>query len=828
MGLAYKNLQAIFERGRIADYLTVYHYVEDGIYALRDGWGFCIECEPIPFAGLNTSKAIESLLTAPRHSNDWYMNILLYSSPYIDEIMEQYIKRKEDGHTNIDDEVVLELFKQRRRYYEEHTKKSFFKEFEFRVRDFKLFISVIIPYKHKKASATELDIKIELEDAIKAKNGFMGVLKSEGFVPRLVIPERYISIMKEIINQEKPKTISYNPLKQIKEQIVYPSTKIRIKDDGDIVINNNPIRVFSVKTYPNWIGLFNFGEIIGSYVDNMKQLPNSFALSMNIKLVDPIKSKEKFQMKSNFITQQADGNPVAKYIPTLHIRYQNYQLAMKYFEENGKVLTPTQISLWVVGDNEHNLDGLGNFIRNHWNQNKFEIAKESEDTAFTVFLSTLPMQMDSYYDRFLHRFEPIFCHNTANLSPVFGDYKGNGYPLLTLISRRGQVMAFDPFVSDGNFNIVVAAESGNGKSFFTNEIITSILGEGGKVFVIDIGRSYEKLCSQIGGEFIEFDEKKDIVINPFTNIKLDTNGNIDSSEFELLVPFIGNMIGMNLLASTEEKDPTKRVLASFIEQSCRNAFAKKGKETTINDIYELLKEHKDKRARDISQALFPFSVQGRYGKWLNGIDNFQYTKDFVVLELDSLEQREDLKSLILMLMMFRISQDIFFDYKRKKMFIIDEAWQLLRDNISSAFIEKGFRRFRKHLASAMTVSQNINDYFINETTKALFNNAEWKLFLGQKKEAIEQAKEEKKLVIHDYFFDVLKSIHTVKGRYSEIMIVGSKGIGVGRLIVDRFTYYLYTTDAQDKIKIEKAKQELGCNLTEAIKFLVEKERLENV
>ncbi|WP_278252260.1 hypothetical protein [Deferrivibrio essentukiensis] len=38
MGLAVKNLQAIFERGRIADYLSVYHYVKDGIYALRDGW----------------------------------------------------------------------------------------------------------------------------------------------------------------------------------------------------------------------------------------------------------------------------------------------------------------------------------------------------------------------------------------------------------------------------------------------------------------------------------------------------------------------------------------------------------------------------------------------------------------------------------------------------------------------------------------------------------------------------------------------------------------------------------------------------------------------
>ncbi|MDK2792874.1 MAG: conjugal transfer ATP-binding protein TraC [Deferribacteres bacterium] len=823
MGLAVKNLQAIFERGRIADYLSVYHYVKGGIYALRDGWGFCIECEPMPFAGTNTAKAIESLLTAPRHSDDWYLNIFLYASPYIDELMDEYLKRKEQGKTNINDEVILELFKQRRKFYEEHTKKSFFNEFDFRVRDFKLFVSVIIPYKNKKQTATEIDVKIELEDAIKAKNAYFGVLKSEGLAPRTVLPERYITIMKEILNQEKPTIKNYNPHKEIKEQIIYPSTKIKIKDNGDLLLNENPLRVFSVKSYPNLINLFQFGEIIGSYIDNMKQIPTTFALTMNVKLVDPVKSKEKFQIKSNFITQQADGNPVAKYIPTLHIRYQNYQLALKYFEEDGKVLTPTQLTFWVIGDDEHHLEYLAQFVRNHWSQHKFEIAKENDDTSFTVFLSTLPMQMDSYYDKFLHRFEPIFCHNTSNLAPVFGDYKGNGYPLLTFISRRGQIMSFDPFVSDGNYNIAVAAESGKGKSFFTNELITSVLGEGGKVFVIDVGRSYEKLCEQLGGEFIEFDEKKNIVINPFTNIKTNKNGEIDSSEFELLVPFIGNMCGMNLMASTEEKDPTKRVLASFIEQACREAFRQKQHDTTINDIYEILQKHPDNRAKDIAQALYPFSIHGRYGKWLNGRDNFQYQKDFVVLELDSLEQKEDLKSLILMLMMFRISQDIFFDFKRRKMFIIDEAWQLLRDNISSAFIEKGFRRFRKHNASAMTVTQTINDYFTNETTKALFNNAEWKIFLGQKNEAIEQAKEEKKLVMHEYFFDLLKTVDTVKGRYSEIMIIGSKGIGIGRLLVDRFTYYLYTTDANDKMKIAQIQNELGYSLSEAIKILVERE-----
>jgi conjugal transfer ATP-binding protein TraC len=73
-------------------------------------------------------------------------------------------------------------------------------------------------------------------------------------------------------------------------------------------------------------------------------------------------------------------------------------------------------------------------------------------------------------------------------------------------------------MTKGNFNVAVAAASGAGKSFFTQDYVKAILGSGGKVFIIDSGRSYENLCQILDGEYIDFEEGNTICLNPFTTI----------------------------------------------------------------------------------------------------------------------------------------------------------------------------------------------------------------------------------------------------------------------------------------------------------------------
>lgn len=84
--------------------------------------------------------------------------------------------------------------------------------------------------------------------------------------------------------------------------------------------------------------------------------------------------------------------------------------------------------------------------------------------------------------RILGRLRTFLTWSCINTAPVIAEWKGTGTPLLMLLGRRGQIMHIDPFDNKkGNFNVAVAAASGAGKSFFTQEMVTSLLGTGGRV-----------------------------------------------------------------------------------------------------------------------------------------------------------------------------------------------------------------------------------------------------------------------------------------------------------------------------------------------------------
>lgn len=66
---------------------------------------------------------------------------------------------------------------------------------------------------------------------------------------------------------------------------------------------------------------------------------------------------------------------------------------------------------------------------------------------------------------------------------------------------------------------MIAAQSGSGKSFATNYLITSYLSIGAKVWVIDVGLSYLKLSEAYKGDFARFDQESNLCLNPFELIE---------------------------------------------------------------------------------------------------------------------------------------------------------------------------------------------------------------------------------------------------------------------------------------------------------------------
>ena len=88
--------------------------------------------------------------------------------------------------------------------------------------------------------------------------------------------------------------------------------------------------------------------------------------------------------------------------------------------------------------------------------------------------------------------------NLADFLPMFGPWRGHSEPSILLRTRAGSLVGFDPFHhSLTNANQIVSGGSGSGKSFLANILLLHKLKEQPRIYVIDIGGSYRKLCENL-------------------------------------------------------------------------------------------------------------------------------------------------------------------------------------------------------------------------------------------------------------------------------------------------------------------------------------------
>ena len=130
--------------------------------------------------------------------------------------------------------------------------------------------------------------------------------------------------------------------------------------------------------------------------------------------------------------------------------------------------------------------------------------------------------------------------------------------------------------------------------------------------------------------------------------------------------------------------------------------------------------HTDKQVRDMGTQLYDFTSKGRYGDYFNRGNNIHFDNRFCVLELKSLGQKPHLQQVVLLMMMFQISEEMFRGDKfEKKLLFIDEVWAQLTAESVARFIEDGYRRFRKFNGSIVIITQSMLDIFNNPRVRLL-------------------------------------------------------------------------------------------------------------
>jgi len=228
----------------------------------------------------------------------------------------------------------------------------------------------------------------------------------------------------------------------------------------------------------------------------------------------------------------------------------------------------------------------------------------------------------------------------------------------------------------------------------------------------------------------------------------------------------------------------------------------------------------DPRIRDLGVQLFPYTSDGPYGKYFMGETNVNFDNDLIVLELEELSAKKDLQAVVMFLLMYRITQNMYLTRDRPKVCILDEAWQLLGAGGSGDFIESGYRRARKYNGSFCAATQSIADFSLSRAAEAAMNNADWMFLLRQKPESVLALEKTDKLVIDESMKQMLLSVKTQAGAYSEVFVHGGQmGHGIGRVLFDPFSLLLVSSKAEDFEAVRRYRAE-GYSITESLEAVL--------
>jgi len=773
---------------------------ENDLFLNKGSAGFILESYPLLGADEETINILWSILTdvLPPETD---IQFILWASPKIGEILDSFesARSKQGG-------VFAWLAKKRTDFLKKGAHKNLTTHDSFILRNFRLLIVVSMPNKVSRDFTSELII---LREAIASS------LKSIQMPTVNIKVEEFISVITDLLHPSTsvyPTRSRWNPYDSLSLQVCNPEHFIRVfKDKLQFETEQETLeaRVLSVKEFPSSMAQWKMADAIGQLFNTSLQIPCPFVISLFIRLngqdnvgfIDTIKSASR---KKDVESTHADQKP------SIFKEYKDKMFVNQRLAEGDRLVkTHFQIVLFAK---EKEANQAESKTRDLYRVNGWKL-KKTPYTQLQSFLSMLPMMMSEgmYSDMlWMGSLLTITAFNAANIAPLQGEYKGTKTPSMILPGRRGQIATFNPFDNaEGNYNVAIAAASGKGKSVFTQEYIISLLSAGGRVWVIDIGRSYEKTCKLIHGTFVEFSTDIDISLNPFTHIH-----DFDTS-LTLLKPLLATMAHPSSRASDEE--------IAFIEKALKAAWQEKGNKASITTVALWLEKQTSNVCQNLSHLLYSFTKDGMYGRYFEGESNIDLSNQFVVLELQELKTKKDLQRIVMLVLMYHISEVMYLGERYQvKSCIIDEAWDLFGgDNEGAAqFIEAGFRTARRYHANFVTIVQSVNDYFKNSTTIAAFENSDTKIILGQTPETIDQIKKFGRLNMDAYLERLFKSLRKTD-EYSECIIITPSGFSVHRNILDFYSRILFSSKGHD-VEAVKSLQQQGMELPEAIEKIAER------
>lgn len=311
------------------------------------------------------------------------------------------------------------------------------------------------------------------------------------------------------------------------------------------------------------------------------------------------------------------------------------------------------------------------------------------------------------------------------------------------------LVIFDRFSLE-NGNSVVFAKSGAGKSFTVKlEALRSMMF-GTEIFIIDPENEYERMCDAVGGAYVRLSLTSSTRINPFDLPKVVDSEEADNALRSNLITLHGllrlMMGGAQIqlsgataatagppLAPSEEADLDAALIETYARAGITNdPLTHTGLPPTIVDLYDTLL-HMGGTGPQLAQRLRKYTT-GTFAGIFSQQSNVDINNPLVVFNLRDLE--DELRPVAMYIVLNYIWNKTKTDQKRR-ILIVDEAWQLMKYEDSASFLFSLAKRARKYNLGITTISQDVEDFMGSRMGRAIVANASMQFLLKQSPTAVD-------------------------------------------------------------------------------------------
>jgi type IV secretory pathway VirB4 component len=274
---------------------------------------------------------------------------------------------------------------------------------------------------------------------------------------------------------------------------------------------------------------------------------------------------------------------------------------------------------------------------------------------------------------------------------------------------------------------------------------------GTEVFIIDPENEYERMCDAVGGAYVRLSLNSTTRINPFDLPRVVDTEEADNALRSNLITLHGLLrlmmggaqaqmsdegagaILAPALSPSEEADLDAALIETYAKAGITNdPLTHTSPPPTINDLYDTLL-HMGGNGPQLAQRLRKYTT-GTFAGIFSQQSNVDVNNAMVVFNIRDLE--DELRPVAMYIVLNYIWNKTKADQKRR-ILIVDEAWQLMKYKDSANFLFSLAKRARKYNLGVTTITQDVEDFMGSRMGRAIVANASMQILLKQSQSAVD-------------------------------------------------------------------------------------------